>query len=381
MAKIKHICEFCGKEYENYFKESKYCSKECYQNSRKENAKLANHICPNCGNTFNAHDSNTIYCSKKCANEAKSNKIVCVCENCGKKFKKAKYKVDKSTRHFCSESCKREAMFWSKEDEDILRKNYGKLSYKEISGLLHRNIKPHSIYRKACDMGIVESANVWSDEEVKVLIDNYSIKPMSEIIKLLPNRTQSAILGQARKYDLKSYFYINRRWSDDDVQYLIDNYIDKSYEEISNKLNRTITAIKVKMYTLDLHKPTEIVGYNNLYTYVRQRLVPWRNKVREEHDFTCELTGEKSNIIVHHIHGFNLLLEECIEMIDFPIYDNFSMYTQAQLDSFMDAFISLQEYYGAYVCISENAHKEFHRKYGYGNNTQEQWLEFVSNYK
>lgn len=381
MPKIKHVCVFCGKEYENYFKDSKYCSKEYYQNYRKENAKLKNHVCPNCGKTFDAHDSGVIYCSKKCAGEAQRKRVVLTCDNCGKEFEIAKYKADKSARHFCSEECKREAMFWSKEDEKILKENYGKMSYGDIASLLSRDIKPHSIYRKTKELGLVEPANIWTDEEVQILLNNYSVKPMNEILKLLPNRSRYAILGQARKYDLKSYFYLNRQWTDCDTEYLMNNYADKSYEEMSKKLQRTALAIKIRMYALDLHKPTEIANYNNLYNYVRQRLVPWRNKTREERGYVCEVTGSKSNIIVHHTRGFNLLLEECIDMLDFPIYDDFSEYTQEQLDDFVNAFLELQEYYGAYVCITEDVHKKFHSIYGYGDNTQEQWNDFVSNYK
>lgn len=381
MGKIKHVCMYCGKEYENYFKDSKFCSKVCYQKYRDKNSKLKNHICPNCEKLFDAHDSNAIYCSKKCAGEAQRNRVVCVCDNCGKEYEIQKYKYDKSLKHFCSEECKHEVMCWSKEDEDILRKYYGKLSYKEILKKLNRSIQPHSLYRKALDLGIVKPANIWTNEEVEILINNYSIKPMSEVMKLLPGRTQYAILGQARKYDLKSYFYLNRLWSDSEIQYLKDNYIDKSYEDMSNELGRTIMAIKVRMYLLNLHKPTEISNYDNLYNYIRQRLVPWRNKVREEHDYTCEITGSRSNIVVHHIRSFNLLLEECVDILNFPIYDDFGLYTQEQLDYFMESFLELQELYGAYVCISESVHKNFHKKYGYGDNTLEQWNEFIKNYK
>lgn len=381
MGKIKHVCMYCGKEYENYFKDSKFCSKVCYQKYRDKNSKLKNHICPNCGKLFDAHDSNAIYCSKKCAGEAQRNRVICVCDNCGKEYEIQKYKYDKSLKHFCSEECKHEVMCWSKEDEDILRKYYGKLSYKEILKKLNRSIQPHSLYRKALDLGIVKPANIWTNEEVEILINNYSIKPMSEVMKLLPGRTQYAILGQARKYDLKSYFYLNRLWSDSEIKYLKDNYIDKSYEDMGNELGRTIMAIKVRMYLLNLHKSTEISNYDNLYNYIRQRLVPWRNKVREEHDYTCEITGSRSNIVVHHIRSFNLLLEECIDILNFPIYDDFGLYTQEQLDYFMESFLELQELYGAYVCISESVHKNFHKQYGYGDNTLEQWNEFIKNYK
>lgn len=31
--------------------------------------------------------------------------------------------------------------------------------------------------------------------------------------------------------------------------------------------------------------------------------------------------------------------------------------------------------------FSESVHKNFHKKYGYGDNTLEQWNEFIKNYK
>lgn len=102
--------------------------------------------------------------------------------------------------------------------------------------------------------------------------------------------------------------------------------------------------------------------------------------MREERNYTCEITGSKSNIIIHHIRGFNLLLEECIDILSFPMYDDFSLYSQEQLDDFMKSFLELQESYGEYICISESVHKEFHRRYGYGDNTLEQWNEFIKNY-
>lgn len=377
MGLNKHVCSFCGNEYENYFKESKYCSKECYKEYRKSNAKLKNHICLNCGESFDAHDSNTIYCSKKCAGEARRNRIECVCENCGKTFERGKYMTERHNGNFCSKECFAKATFWSKEDEQILLDNYGILSYESISSLLSRNINPHSICRKATDMGIVKPANIWSDEETKILIENYSVKPMSDVLKLLPNRSKSAILRQAQKYNLKSYFYLNRSYSEYEIEYIKNNYIDKSYEEMSNELGRTILAIKIKMYTLDLHKPTETVNYNNLYNYVRQRIVPWRNNIRKSRGYVCEVSGKKSNIVVHHTRGFNLLLEECIDILDFPLYEDFGLYTQEQLDNFVKTFLEIQEYYGSYICITEDIHKQFHSVYGYGNNTQEQWDEFV----
>ena len=380
MGLNKHICKFCGKEYQDYFKNSKYCSRECYDNYKKANAKLKEKQCPVCEKWFKPKTSTTIYCSKECRGIHDRNRVVCFCDNCSKKFERIKSEVDKNTKHFCSKKCMFEYICWSEEDKKTLIDNYSKLSYSEIAKLLNRDIEPHSIHRMARVLGLTEDYGYWTDEEINILIENYPTKPMSDVMSLLPNRSRTSILGQARTQNLKSYFYLNRIYTEDEINYLQDNYATKSYEEMSKDLGRTISAIKQRMILLGLRKPTEIANYKTLYTYVRQRITSWRNNVREKCNYVCAVTGERSNIIVHHIRGFNLLLEECIEMIDFPLYDDFGMYTQEQLDEFVESFLELQEYYGDYVCITEKVHNKFHSIYGCGNNTKEQWEEFIKNY-
>lgn len=48
---------------------------------------------------------------------------------------------------------------------------------------------------------------------------------------------------------------------------------------------------------------------------------------------------------------------------------------------FTETFLEIQEYYHAYVCISAEIHRLFHKEYGYGNNTEEQWNIFVNKYQ
>lgn len=380
MGLIKHICKHCGNEYEDYFKSSKYCSRKCYEDFRKENAKLKDKQCPVCGRLFKPQNSSIIYCSKECSGIANRNRTTCCCDNCGKSFERIKSEVDKNKRHFCSKKCMYEYICWSDEDKQTLVENYGKLSYKEITNLLNRDIEPHSIHRMARELGLTEDYGYWSDEEINVLIENYPTKPMYDVMRLLPNRSRTSILGQARTQNLKSYFYLNRHYTEDEIDYLKENYAIKSYEEMSEDLGRTVGAIKQRMILLGLRKPTEIANYKNLYRYVRQRITSWRNSVREKCNYVCSVTGKRSNIIVHHIRSFNLLLEECVEMLDFPLYDDFGTYTQEQLDEFVESFLELQEYYGDYVCVTEEVHNEFHSIYGCGNNTREQWEEFIKEY-
>ena len=115
--------------------------------------------------------------------------------------------------------------------------------------------------------------------------------------------------------------------------------------------------------------------------FVRSRLYYWKNSVREINNYTCVLTGSRSNLIIHHCRSFNLLMSETIEELNFPIKDNFEEYSDEELNIFLESFLNLQSYYGEYVCITEDVHRLFHNNYGYGDNTIEQWNEFVERFK
>ena len=64
-------------------------------------------------------------------------------------------------------------------------------------------------------------------------------------------------------------------------------------------------------------------------------------------DYTCQLTGDRnSHHNVHHLNGF---------------------------DKFVDQRLDQHNA----ITLSEKIHTEFHKMYGYGNNTKEQFFEFV----
>lgn len=381
MGKKVHICKNCNKEFEDYFEETKFCSRQCYEEYRQLNRKTKRITCPICDKEFLQIRPEQIFCSNKCKHKASEDRIRCVCEHCGKLFERKRSEVDKNQKHYCSNECKINAMFWSEKDSNILIDNYKKMSYKEMSEnnifSIHRTVD--EIKRRAIYIGVTSSRE-WSDEEIDILKNNYDKISIKELMVMLPNRTKVSILRKACSYDLKSKFYLTHMYSDEENEYIRNNYLFKSNEEISRELNRSVQGIAEHLLILDLHRPTEIDNYKTLKKYIRTRLIPWRDKIRELNNYTCSLTGIRTNIVVHHIRSFNLLFYEVIENLNFPIYDDISQYNQSQLDEFLNEFINVQENYKSYVCINEEIHKLFHKEYGYGDNTLEQWNEFVNKY-
>ena len=386
-TKVLKICQNCGKEYKigKCFDDiQKFCSRKCFYEYKSKNAKCQMIMCEQCGKIFKQKYPKQKYCSYQCSGEAMQNRLECTCSYCGKTFERIKSDVEKSKKHYCSKICKLLDIKWNPHDIEILRNTYGKLSNLDIQKQLDKKWDIEAIKREAIKLELCKD-RTWTDKEIIVLKNNYSNIPIFEMLKLLPDRTISSIRSKAKELKIKSLYYSSRVYTKDEEDFIRKNYLSLTNKELADQLhgNRTETAISQRLCILNLHRPTEIKkeGYLDLKRFMRSRLTVWKNKFRELHNYTCCVTGSKSNIIVHHCRSFNLLMEETIELLDFPIKDTFNEYTDEELEYFVDNFMDLQDCYNACVCISENIHKLFHSEYGYGNNTENQWNEFVENYK
>lgn len=77
--------------------------------------------------------------------------------------------------------------------------------------------------------------------------------------------------------------------------------------------------------------------------------VCWNRKVLKRDNYTCKCCGQHGyKLVAHHLNGYNWDIENRFSV------DN-----------------------GVTLC--ENCHKEFHHIYGYGDNTKEQYEEFIEN--
>lgn len=382
--KVVKICEYCGKEYKicNSFKDiQKFCSRDCYNKYKELNAKKYKKICPICKKEYITSYESQIYCSKECTGISQRVRKKCICYKCGKEFERITSEVDKNTRHYCSNQCRIEDITWNEHDLIILRKNYNILPNTEIQKMLSKEWTIEAIRRKAEALGLGVD-RTWSDNEKELLINNYSKLYFYEIIKLFPGRTSASIRGMARKLKLYSKFYIENIYTDQENLYLRNNYLSMTNKGLALELNRSEGAIAQRLLILNLYRPKEYKkdGYKDLTAFVRSKLYFWKNDIREYYNYTCQVTGSRTNIVVHHIRSFNLLFSETMELLEFPVFDDFSDYSDDQLDTFVNKFLEIQEYYGEYICITEPIHKQFHDLYGYGNNTIEQWNDYIKNY-
>lgn len=379
MGKYIHKCEMCGQEFYDYCQVTRFCNRSCYDEYRAKNGKLKEIICPVCNNKFKQIYSKQTFCSIECRAKSTSNKIECACDYCGKTFFRVPSEVNKHRNHYCSDECKKKAMWWSDNDTELLKENFNKISYREMTNIFSSPKTIDEIKRRAIYIGLT-SGKEWSDKETKILVENYSSRPMSDVVNLLPSRSKDSILDKAKLLGLKSYFYLNRIYTEEDDEYLKNNYLSQTNDELAKALNRNANGIAQHLCVLKLYRPNDRSGYGGISEYIRGRLIPWIRQIKQDNNFTCAITGVRTKIIIHHIRGFNLILDEAVKQINFPIHDSIGDYTNEQLDELFTTFYNLQESYNSYICITESVHRHFHSLYGYGDNTENQWNEFINTY-
>lgn len=376
-------CECCGKQFSSFKSSSnsrKYCSRDCYNKQRSKMIKYDTKQCPVCNTIFKTYSHDQIYCSSECCGKSQRKRFECLCSYCGKPFEKKL--CEKSENNYCSILCRKLDQQWNSEDVIILEKNYGKIPTKEITPLLSKPYSETAIKSEAGRRDLCKS-RLWSQEEINILVNMYPNNNMSEVLNALPNRTLPSIMGKVRHLGLTSYYYNQRIYSEEDEEFLRNNYLTMDNDELGKCLSRNPNAIQQRLLILDLHRPLDLKAtcYKNIAMYIRAQNATWRNHIFQKNNYTCYLSNKERDVVIHHCRGFNLLLQESMDILNFEIKDDFDTYEVSELDKLYDCFSELQDGYGEYVCINKDIHKLFHDNYGYGNNTMQQWIDFEGKYK
>jgi hypothetical protein len=226
---------------------------------------------------------------------------------------------------------------------------------------------------------MIKNRSKWTDEEIEILKNNYSIMSVPDIMKLLPKRTYDAITLKAKKLSLISYTRQQQLYSDNDIVFIKLNWQYMSDEEIAIALKRTRRAIKAMRCEIGLFRQDkEKNHYENLNKFLRGQIYQWKKQSIENCNFQCVLTGSK-NFDIHHIVSFNIIFKNFITEHSIKLKDNFEDYTSDELKDLADLFIQYHDKYPLGICVEKNLHMKFHQMYGDINN-EEQWNIFVEKF-
>ena len=122
-------------------------------------------------------------------------------------------------------------------------------------------------------------------------------------------------------------------------------------------------------------------GISDLSHYLRKKTGKWQDASLRNYKYTCQLTGLRyKDIIIHHIYPFVKILNETLEVLDLPLYDEVIKYPEEELLKIENKFLELHFKYGLGIPLEKDIHKLFHKVYTNRNNTNEQLMEFKLRY-
>lgn len=130
--------------------------------------------------------------------------------------------------------------FWTNEEIDFLKANYGYMSVEEIGKVLDRTPKAVNIY---CCKHNIKSPIRWSEEDTAFLRENYGRISIEELEKKL-NRSAYAIKKHVQKEGIRSARY----WTKEETAYLENTFGRIDYDDVAKKLGRSPKSIRTKVH-------------------------------------------------------------------------------------------------------------------------------------
>ena len=121
-------------------------------------------------------------------------------------------------------------------------------------------------------------------------------------------------------------------------------------------------------------------GITPITEYLRQKHVQWFEKCKYQANYVCQLTGEKGQLHTHHLKSFNIIVREAHDLYNITVKPFIKDYTEEELKLLEEYVASWHKDNSNAVVLCEDVHNLFHKLYGYGNNTPEQYIEFKERY-
>ena len=286
--------------------------------------------------------------------------------------------ISKASELKIARNSRNKKIIWTNEEIEILRRVYLTTKIADIPKLYLPNKTKDSIVKKMGELRLLKS-RPWEADEIEMFKTLYPYTDNQEMCKIF-NRTYTAIINASRKFGVSK----DNRLTDEDVEFIKANYLKMLDKEIAQVIGHHWRVIKDKRLRLGLKHMEPVLGNNfrDLAELLRKRTERWRAESMAWCNYQCVIGGGKFDVI-HHLYSVNQIMEEVLDGYNLPInVDPYSLSTDV-LDSLVSDFATCQYKYGFGVCLTNELHRQFHFEYGYGDNTKEQFLEFVEkhNYK
>lgn len=136
---------------------------------------------------------------------------------------------------------------WTNEENKRLIKEFPIKSNKELAKEFNRSEK--SIIQHAHTLKLhKDRQKLWNSKEIDFLKEHYNNDMTPKEIGLKLNRSTSSVKSKAFSIGLAD----NVQWTEEQINYLIDNYCYKTNEEIGRKIGKSGQAVSYKAFELSL---------------------------------------------------------------------------------------------------------------------------------
>lgn len=136
---------------------------------------------------------------------------------------------------------------WTNSEEELLIKEFSIKTNKELAEILNRSEK--SIIQHAHTLNLHKNKQtLWEEFEIDFLKEHYNNDMLPSEIANILKRSVSSIKSKAFAIGLAD----NVEWTQEQINYLIDNYCYKTNEEIGKKIGRSGKAVSYKAFELSL---------------------------------------------------------------------------------------------------------------------------------
>lgn len=244
----------------------------------------------------------------------------------------------------------------------------------EIGRLLGRTASSVTCRRQK--LGLLVRPGAWTEHENNILRMHYNSMPAADVTKMLPGRSKDAVVLHAAVLGLSGYRSYHEYTPDEEL-YISQNYLAMSDSEMGAVLGHPEASIKNRRNKLGLHRPKMQTKYEDAVAYFRKHNSDWKHESMRACGYKCYITGERFDEI-HHLVSLNTIVAQACDNAGIDL-DQFNPNTATDEDKscFLEAVKAEQAKYPLGVCLRREEHTRFHNKYGYGNNTAEQFIEFL----
>ena len=135
---------------------------------------------------------------------------------------------------------------WTDEEIEILKKYYpieGSKCADRLPGHTKVAITGYAI-REGIKTENYRHNTKWTEEEIKILKDNFGKIPNNELAELIPNRTEKAIVVRARQLQLTGPRGHYQKWTDEEIAILKEYYPKEGLKVAERLPNRTWRAVR-----------------------------------------------------------------------------------------------------------------------------------------